>query len=203
MKSISVKKGEIIPAGEYLALELREGQVLRVIDLEGQQVMDLVSFNLHNFEEKLSCIYSNLLNGKWHLTKEHGLYSNRARLMWTIVEDMVGLHHSLGGFCCEELNRLRYGVEGTKNCAANLTRAIAPYGLKRQDLDQDACFNVFMNVAFDPDGTCEVRPPISRPGDFIDLRAQMDCLVALSNCPQERNPCNAFKPTPMKIEVWD
>ncbi len=79
---------------------------------------------------------------------------------------------------------------------------MAPHGLRRGDLDQAACFNIFMNVAFDPDGTCEIRKPRSRAGDHIDLRAEIDCLVAMSVCPQELNPCNAFNPTPMKVELY-
>ena len=94
----------IIPAREYTSLILHRGEILRVMDLEGKQVADLVALSTIDKDEKLSCIYSNLLNGTWKLTRGHTLYSNRARPMLSIVEDKVGLHYSGGGFCNEEIN---------------------------------------------------------------------------------------------------
>ncbi len=88
----------VIPAGGNLALEVRRGQILRVIDLKGQQVIDFVSFNAQDFSEKLSCVYSNVMNGTWRLTRGHVIYSTRAREMWSIVEDTVGVHYSGGGY---------------------------------------------------------------------------------------------------------
>ena len=88
----------VIPAKEYLGLEVRRGQVLRIIDLEGQQVIDFVAFNLKDYEEKLSCVYSNYMSGRWQITKGHHIYTNRCKKMWTIVEDKVGRHFTGGGF---------------------------------------------------------------------------------------------------------
>ena len=85
---------EIIPAREYISFILHRGEILRVIDLEGKQVADLVAFNATDKAEKHSCVYSNLLNGTWKLTKGHSLYSNRARPMLSILEDKVELHYS-------------------------------------------------------------------------------------------------------------
>lgn len=100
----------ILPAREYAAVELERRQILRVVDIEGQQVLDLVGFGADRTEK---------------------LYTNRCRPMLTIVEDTVGVHHSGGGFCSEESNFIRYGVHDTRNCADNLTRAVAPFGLAR------------------------------------------------------------------------
>ena len=94
---------EIISAREYTSFVLHRGEILRVIDLEGKQVADLVALSTADKGEKLSCVYSNLLNGTWKLTKGHTLYSNRARPMFSIIEDKVGLHYSGGGFCSEEV----------------------------------------------------------------------------------------------------
>ncbi|MBI3075518.1 MAG: urea carboxylase-associated family protein [Deltaproteobacteria bacterium] len=191
----------VLPAREYLALTLEPGQTLRVIDLEGKQVLDLVGFGPDR-AEKLSCLMSNLLNGTWRLMRGHVLYTNRCRPMLAIVEDTVGVHHSGGGFCSEESNFVRYGARGTRNCADNLTRALAPHGLTRAHLEYDACFNVFMNVPYAPDGSFAIQEPRSRPGDHLDLRAEMPCLLALSNCPQDRNPVNGFNPTPLKLVLF-
>ena len=193
---------EVIPAREYTSLVLHRGEILRVIDLEGKQAADLVAFNATDKGEKLSCVYSNLLNGTWKLTKGHTLYSNRARPMFSIIEDKVGLHYSGGGFCSEEINFLRFNVRNTRNCADNLTLAFKPYGIQRQDFDFGCCFNIFMNLTFQPDGSMKLQEPLSKHGDYIDLKNEMDCIIAISNCPQDRNPCNGFNPTPLQIKVF-
>ena len=122
--------------------------------------------------------------------------------MFTIVEDKIGLHYSGGGFCSEEVNYIRYNVRNTRNCADNLTMAFGPYGIRREDFDFDCCFNMFMNLTFEPDGFMKLQEPLSKPGDYVDLRAEMDCIIGISNCPQDRNPCNGFNPTPLQIQVF-
>ena len=101
---------QIIPAREYASLTLRRGETLRVIDVEGKQVADLVALSAADKGEKLSCVYSNVLNGTWKLTKGHRIFSNRANPMFLIAEDKVGLHYSGGGFCTEEVNYIRFNV---------------------------------------------------------------------------------------------
>ncbi|MBI2370968.1 MAG: urea carboxylase-associated family protein [Deltaproteobacteria bacterium] len=197
-----VQLEHVIPAREYYALKMTRGQTLRVIDVEGQQVMDYVAFSLHDPTEKLSVIWTNMFNRSWKITKGHVLYTNRANAMFKIVEDTVRTNYSGGAFCTEQANHFRYGVSGTRNCADNLANAFAPHGIQRKDIDEGSCFNIFMHVAYDPDGTFEIRAPISKAGDYVDLEAQMDALVGMSCCPQERNPCNAFNPTPMKIILY-
>ncbi len=193
----------VVPARAHFGVALERGQVLRVVDVEGQQVLDLVAFSAGDPREKLSCILSNLFNGTWRLTTGHVLYTNRARPMLTLADDTVGIHHSGGGFCSEESNFFRYGVRPTPNCKDNLERAMAAHGVPTEVLDYDACFNVFMNIDYLPDGGFGIAPPRSTPGDHLDLRAEIDCLLALSNCPQERNPCNAYRPTPLRLVILD
>jgi uncharacterized protein YcgI (DUF1989 family) len=191
----------VIPARGHLATRLDRGQVLRVVDVEGQQVLDLVAVSADDPREKLSCILSNLFNNTWRLTRGHALYTSRSRPMLAITDDRVGIHHSGGGFCSEESNFLRYGVRGTPNCRHNLERAMAEHGLGSDLLEYDACFNVFMNLEYRPDGGFGIAAPRSTAGDHVELRAEMDCLLALSNCAQERNPCNAYCPTPLRVVV--
>ena len=192
---------QIIPAREHLALELHRGETLRIIDTAGKQVVDLVALNATNKAEKLSCVYSNLMNGTWQLTKGHKLYSSMARPIFSITEDTVGLHYSGGGFCTAEINYVRFQVDNTPSCADNLTRAFKPFGIQRDDFGFDSCFNIFMNLTYQPDGSMKLEEPLSGAGDYIDLKAEMDSIVAISNCPQDRNPCNAFNPTPIQIQV--
>ena len=192
-----------IPAKEYFSVVLYKGQTLRVIDAEGKQVPDLVAISAKDKEEKLSCVYSNILNGTWQLTKGHILYSNKANPMLSIIEDLVGLHYSGGGFCSMELNYLRYKDRNMRNCADNLTMAFKSHEIERRDFNFDCCFNIFMNLTFQPDGTVKLDEPLSKAGDYIDLKAEMDCIIGISNCPQDRNPCNGFNPTSLKIIVFN
>ena len=193
----------VIPAREFYGLRMPKGQILRIIDLEGQQVMDYMAFSAQDPSEKQSMVWTNVMNRTWKITKGHVLYSNRAAPMFNILDDTVGMNYTGGGYCTEHGNFVRYGVRGTPNCGENLANALAPFAIQRRDLDEAANFNIFMNVAYDADGTFEIRPAVSRPGDYMDLEAQMDVLVGLSCCPQERNPCNGFKPTSMKIILYE
>ena|SRR2546425_5107248 len=198
-----VMSDHVIPAREYYCATVTSGQTIRVIDVEGQQVMDFVAYAWPDTTERLSTVWTNLLNGTWKITKGHSIYTNRSKPMFKIIEDKVQMNYTGGGFCTEESNFFRYGVRGTRNCFDNLASAFGPRGIQPKDLHEGSCFNIFMNVAYDPDGTCGIRPPISKAGDYIDLEAQMDVLAGFSNCPQERNPCNGFNPTPMRVIVYE
>jgi hypothetical protein len=192
-----------VPAAGRVGLAVARGQTLRVVDLEGRQVVDLVALHALDTVEKLSCVYSVMLNRTWRLTAGHVLYSNLARPLLTITADTVGLHYAGGGFCTEEINRVRYNVEHSRNCAANLADALHPHGISRSDFDFDCCFNINMNLTYGPDGSMNLSEPLSKPGDYIDFRAETDLIVGISNCPQDRNPCNGFKPTPIQVQLLD
>lgn len=198
-----IVKEIVIPAREYLGLEVKKGQVLRVIDIEGQQCADLAVFNLHNPDERLSCSVTRTLNQEWHTSERDSAYSQRCNKMFTIIDDKVGQNTFGGGFCTADLNYARYGVWGTRNCGDNLAMAIAPYGLTRRDLNQDGTCALMMNLAADPDGGFVIRESEKQPGRYVDLLAEMDLLLAISACPQELNPCNAFHPTPVKVVVYE
>ena len=90
-------------------------------------------------------------------------------------------------------------VAGTPNCRSNFEQTLRPFGIPLQEIPYS--FNVFMNAPIEPDGKMSIHEPISKPGDHVDLRAETDLIVAISNCPQERNPCNAFKPTRLRVIV--
>lgn len=190
-----------IPAREYHALSVKKGQILRLIDVEGQQVPDLIAFNLNDFEEGISCYAMKLV---FHERERnlHNIYSQKCNKMFTVIEDKAGMH-LLGGYCNDYYNYARYGKKGTRNCRDNFIMAIAPYGLTGKDFNQDNCISFFMNVIQEPEGKTQILEPITKPGDYIDLKAEMDCLVAISACPQELNACNAFKPTPIKVVVYE
>ena len=191
---------QVIPPKEYLGFDLKKGEVLRIVDLEGKQVPDLVCFNREDITEKLSCNNSRLIQRRWLLTTGHILYSDEGNEMLTIVDDTVGIHHASGGCCNEGANYKRYGVHGTRNCRENMALGAAPLGITQKDIPGAFC--PFMNVVQYDDGRYEILEPISKPGDYIDLRAEMDLFVSISNCPQERNPCNGFNPTSIGLVVY-
>ncbi len=121
--------------------------------------------------------------------------------MMTITGYSNEVSYAYGPHCSEELNRIRYGVPNTRNCRDNFAMALAEWGIDRRKIPN--AFVPFMNVEVTEDGTLEIREPTSEPGDYYDLRAEMDLVVGVSNCPQERNPCNGFNPTPIGIVIYE
>lgn len=191
----------IVPAREYLSLIIKNRQIFRLIDIEGQQVIDVIFFNLNDLGERSSCVITCLFNKTLHITKGHSVYSQKGNNMLTIIEDKVGARGSTGGwtggYCSEDINYARFGIKGMRNCQDNFAMALAPYGLTKKDFNEDCCASIFMNLTENSNGVWAIREPFSEAGDYIDFQANMDCLVAISNCPQDRSPCNAYNPTPI------
>jgi len=197
----TIDKEWVIPAREYAAFTMRRGQVLRLVDIEGKQVPDVACFNEHDLSEHLNLGNSLLLNKRREFRQGDMIYSVVCNPMLTIVGYSNDVSYSYGPMCSEELNHLRYGVPGTRNCRDNFAMALAPWGFDRRQIPN--AFVPFMRVEVEADGAMEIKEPTSVPGDYYDMRAEMDLLVAISNCPQERNPCNGFNPTPMGIIIYE
>jgi len=194
-----VLRDEVLEPRGRTAFTVDRGQTVRIIDLDGQQVADLVCFHRDDPTEKLSVHNTALIQGNIYITAGHALLSDRCNRLMTITEDTCGRHDLLAGSCSEGTNRFRYGVAGTPNCRSNFEQTLRPFGIPLQEIPYS--FNVFMNAPIEPDGKMSIHEPISKPGDHVDLRAETDLIVAISNCPQERNPCNAFKPTRLRVIV--
>ncbi len=191
----------ILPPGKELGLTVKKGQVIRVIDLEGQQVVDFVCFNSHDKGEKLWIGATIINNGNVFIKKGHSLYSQYVNKMFTIIEDTCGVHDLLIGHCSPEVYEKIHGVKGHPSCADNFVKALAPYGLERKDIPMN--MNIFMNCPIQDDGGYSIDFSKSRRGDFIDLKADMDCIVAMSNCPSDLGSCNAYYLTPMKVILYE
>ena len=142
-----------------------------------------------------------LTNGASYARERTLLLALSCNRMMTIAGYSNEASYAYGPMCSEELNRIRYGVPGTRNCRDNFTMALASHGFNPRQIPN--AFVPFMRVEVEPDGSMEIKEPTSRAGDFYDLRAEMDLLVAVSNCPQERNPCNGFKPTLTGIIIYE
>ena len=189
----------VIPPRCGTAVALRTGQILRVIDPEGEQVSDLVAFAAQDVREALS-------NGRTFDYEEtlrmglgNRLWSNRSRIMATIVEDTVGTHDFLLTPCSEATFRHFYPEYPVhRGCFGNLAEALAPFGIEPDAIP--CAFNVFMNVPVAPDGSLRVDPPVSKPGDFIRLRAEMDLVIGLTACSAYASNGGSFKPIHYEIE---
>jgi uncharacterized protein YcgI (DUF1989 family) len=180
------------------AFELRTGHLLRVIDLEGEQVADLIAFNRSDRMEWLSSGRSIDYANRIYLTKGDPLYSNRSRPMLTIVEDDVGRHDFLLTPCSSETFQIIYkNVEAHPSCFNNLATHLASFGIAPDSIP--TTFNIFMNVEVDHDGTLKILPPRSHAGDSIVLRAEMDLIVGLTACSAEMSNNYRFKPIGYEI----
>jgi urea carboxylase-associated protein 1 len=176
-----------------------KGGRLRIVDLEGCQAVDFLCYNAARPEERYNAADTMKFAGSIFLTRGMSLYSGLGQKLVTIVEDTCGFHDTIGGCCSEESNFVRYGVRGTPNCRDNFLRALAPFGLGAKDIVANV--NWFMYVPVEPDGRMAIADGKSKPGDFVELVADMDVLAAISNCPQTRNPCNGYNPTPIRVVV--
>ena len=196
-----VVEDRVLAAGGEWAGIVRAGQALRIVDLEGRQAVDFLCYAAADPSERYNAADTIKVAGTIFLTTGHGLYSDMGRRLFTIVADTCGRHDTIGGCCSAESNRLRYGVEGTPNCRDNLLRALARFGLGKKDIVANV--NWFMNVPVGTDGTTAITDGLSRPGDYVDLRAETDVLAAVSNCPQIHNPCNGGRPTPIRLVTYE
>jgi len=187
----------VIPPGEHWGRRLTAGQTLSIVDLEGRQAVDFLCYSAARpQEERYSAADTMKIAGSIFLSKGVALYSGLGRKMFTVVDDTVGFHDTIGGCCSEESNFVRYGVRGTPNCRDNFLKALAPFGLGLRDIVANV--NWFMYVPVETDGRMAIVQGRSKPGDRVDLRAEMDVVAVISNCPQTRNPANDFKPTPIR-----
>jgi uncharacterized protein len=192
---------QVLPAGEAWGRVIRRGQRLRLVDLEGQQAVDFLCYNADNPEERYNAADTMKIAGTIFLTSGVSLYSDLGHRLFTIVADTCGGHDTVGGCCSAESNFVRYGVKGTPNCRDNFLRALAAFGLGKRDIVANV--NFFMYVPVGADGAMAIADGRSKPGDFVELRAEMDALAVLSNCPQIYNPCNGYRPTPIRVVIYD
>jgi urea carboxylase-associated protein 1 len=195
----------ILPAGEPWMHTIRRGQVLRIVDVEGNQAADTLFYNAHDNAESYSVTDTVQQQRAVYLSTGSVLYSNRGRPMLSIVADTCGRHDTLGGACSAESNIVRYAPEKKymHSCRDSFLLALAraDNGMGKRDLAPN--INFFMNVPVTPEGGLRFADGLSGPGKYVELRAEMDVLVLVSNCPQLNNPCNAYNPTPVRFLVWN
>jgi len=196
---------EVVPAGEPFIREVRKGQLLRILDLEGNQAVDTLFYSAANDEERYSASNTVSRQGNIYLTTGTELISSEGNVMLTITADTCGRHDTLGGACSAESNTVRYALEKRHmhSCRDSFLMALARWdkGLSKRDLSSN--INFFMNVPVTPEGKLTFADGISEAGRYVEMRAEMDVIVLISNCPQLNNPCNAYNPTPVEVLIWD
>ncbi|MGZ3158191.1 MAG: urea amidolyase associated protein UAAP2 [Burkholderiaceae bacterium] len=193
------------PAGEPWLHTIKRGQIFRIIDLKGNQAVDTIFYNADDTWESYSATDTLQHQGGIYLSTGSVLVSNQGNPMLTIVADTCGRHDTLGGACAAESNTVRYAFQKKfmHSCRDNylLALAYANNGMGKRDLVPN--INFFMNVPVTPDGGLEFADGLSAPGKYVEMRAEMDVLVLVSNCPQLNNPCNAYNPTPVRFVIWN
>ncbi|WP_339459943.1 urea amidolyase associated protein UAAP2 [Pseudomonas sp. EA_105y_Pfl2_R69] len=193
-----------IGAGEPFLCEVKAGQTLRLLDLEGNQAVDTLFYSARNPRERYDVQRTLRKQNRVYLTTGSVLYSNLGQPMLSIVADTCGRHDTLGGACAQESNTVRYALDTRymHSCRDNFLRASLHDG-RLNKADISANINFFMNVPVTPEGGLTFEDGISAAGKYVELKAHMDVIVLISNCPQLNNPCNGYNPTPAEVLVWD
>jgi urea carboxylase-associated protein 1 len=194
---------EVVEARAPWSGVVARGRTLRIIDLGGNQAVDCILYRADDPSERYSAPDTIAAQGNIFLTTGSRLLSGEGAVMMVITADTCGRHDTIGGACSQESNTLRYGHH-TKHqhaCVENFLTAHAPREMGKRDMVSN--INWFMNVPVEADGTLGIVDGISAPGLYVDLRAEMDTLVVISNCPQINNPCNGFDPTPVRLIVTE
>jgi urea carboxylase-associated protein 1 len=192
---------EVVPARAPWLNLVKKGQTLRIVDLEGNQAVDFLVYNAHDDAERYSAQDTIAAQSNIFLREGSVLRSNEGAAMMTVLSTAVAYHDTIGGACSCESNTLRYGhhTKAQHACVDNFLTANAREGRGKRDMVSNV--NFFMNVPVESDGALGIVDGISAPGLYVDLRAEMDVSVVVSNCPQINNPCNGFNPTAVRMII--
>ena len=196
-------------AGEPWMATVHAGQTLRILDLEGNQAVDTLFYSAVDAAERYSASDTIARNGQLYLGLGSRLYSSAGRVMLTITADTCGRHDTLGGACSSESNTVRYALDKRPmhSCRDSFMHALChcreagALALSKRDIAPN--INFFMNVPVTPEGQLSFADGISGAGKYVELKAEMEVVVLISNCPQLNNPCNGYNPTPIRLLVWD
>jgi urea carboxylase-associated protein 1 len=203
---------QTILAGDHWSHVVKRGQVLRIVDLEGNQAADTLFYDAHDPENRYSASDTIRHQGALYLTTGTTLMSSLGDPLLTIVADTCGRHDTLGGACSRESNTMRYAHEKEfmHACRDSFIRGAQEAALEcgcgfgddfgKRDLTCN--INFFMNVPVTPDGRLTFEDGVSGPSRYVELRAERDVLALISNCPQLNNTCNAYNPTPIEVVIW-
>ena len=194
---------ETIGPGQGWSGVIQADEVLRIVDLHGHQGVDFLCYNAHNTVERYHA--PNTIKAAENIFLSIGsvIYSDYANPMMTIIEDTCGQHDTIGGCCSEPSNKMLYGVTDVTGCRENFLQQLAVYDMDWRDIVPN--INFFCNVPVFPNGSLAegvFAKSRSKPGDYVELRAEMSVLAVVSNCPQVNNPCNDGTPTAIRLMIF-
>lgn len=195
----------ILPAGEGWMQVIKKNQILRIVDLEGNQAVDTLFYDALEPADRYSAQDTIREQGGIYLTTGTKLLTHRGTHLATIVADTCGRHDTLGGACAAESNMVRYAIEkrSMHNCRDTFLKQIALYGQGYTKRDVGHNINFFMNVPVTSEGGLTFADGVSAAGKYVEILAERDVVCLISNCPQLNNPCNAYNPTPVRLLIWD
>jgi urea carboxylase-associated protein 1 len=195
----------VIPAGEHWIHEIRKGEVFRIVDLKGNQSADTFFFNANDYSDRYSAQDTIRNQQNIYVTTGTHLMSSEGNVLLTVMADTCGRHDTLGGACSNESNMVRYdiGKRHMHSCRASFLNGLVEWGRGLEKRDISANVNFFMNVPVSLKGELTFADGISSPGSYVEMRAEIDVLALISNCPQLNNPCNAYDPTPLQVLIWE
>jgi hypothetical protein len=205
---------QVVLAGDYFSYVVKQGQILRIVDLEGNQAADTLFYDAHEPTNRFSASDTIRHQAALYLTTGTRLMSTEGDALLTIVADTCGRHDTLGGACSRESNTMRYALEkeSMHACRDSFIRGaqeiecscgsahVVHHDWGKRDITCN--INFFMNVPVTPDGRLTFEDGVSGPGRYVELRADRDVICLISNCPQLNNPCNGYDPTPVRLLVW-
>ncbi len=198
---------DVCLAGEAWMGEIKKGQYFRIVDLEGNQAVDTLFISAENPAERYSATDTLTINQHIYLEKGSTLYSNHGHAIGVIHDDNCGRHDTLGGACSCESNTVRYAHETypMHSCRNNFMYALAKHPIaQKHQLNVRHIgpnINFFMNVPVSSEGHLTFADGISAAGKYVEIKAEMDLIILISNCPQLNNPCNGYNPTKIQLIV--
>jgi len=196
---------QVVLSGDGWLHQVASGQHLRILDLEGNQAVDTLFYSVADPSERYDACRTMRAQHQLYLGQGSQLVSSEGRPMLTITADTCGRHDTVGGACSCESNQVRYSLDKRfmHSCRETFLLELgrSSSGLEKRDLTHN--INFFMNVPVSPAGGLHFADGISAPGRYVEMRAEMDVWVLISNCPQLNNPCNGWNPTPVRLLVWD
>ncbi len=194
-----VIRRETVEAKGRWSAQLETGQKITFVDLKGQQAVDFLCYSATLPLDRINLPNTVKLNKSLYITKGCRIYSDHAQVMMSVTEDTCGFHDTLAGCCSCEIDKVRYNVEKTESCRTNFIAELATWALGPSEIVSN--INFFMKVPFDNTGHVVIADSVSKPGDYVTLKAEMPVIVVISNCPQMHNPAAGFAPTPIEVIV--
>lgn len=194
-----------LPAGDGWMHEIKRGQTFRIVDLEGNQAADTIFYNAHDMSDRYSAQDTIRAQSAIYLTTGTKLMSSEGNVLLTITADTCGRHDTIGGACATESNQVRYSLDKRwmHACRDTFMLQVLRWGRGASKADITHNINFFMNVPVTPDGGLCFADGVSAGGRYVEMRAEMDVIALISNCPQLNNPCNAYNPTPVRLLIWN